>query len=177
MWMSDQERDFLLDKLSSTDVMLEYGSGSSTSMLQNCVKQLVSIEHHPGWYFKVKPELDSSVIYLLKEPDNPDWEQQYNEDLTKNVAGDDGSFEDFLSYVTAPTYMNIKFDKVLVDGRARVSCAWTAKNMLNTGGMIFVHDYGPLAKHPYLGYRSYYNKIDSFLRYHDHCETLYCFVK
>jgi hypothetical protein len=178
-WMDKEEQEFLMSFVTPETELLEYGSGSSTVVLQDKVKRMVSVEHHLDWFDKMSPQLKDNVTYLFQPPDNPQWENQYSlvseDSVRKNTAGDDGTFEDFNSYVMSPRNHG-KFDVVFVDGRARVACAWMATFLLkDENSRIFIHDFGPLTKHPHLPYRTYYDIAKNFLEEVDHVKTMYCF--
>ena len=178
-WTDPSEQEFLMSYVNSETDLLEYGSGSSTLVLQDKVKKLVSVEHHEGWYNELKPKLNANVLYIYAPPDNSDWENQYsivnNDSIRKNTAGDDGTFEDFNTYVMSPNGWG-KFDIVFVDGRARAACAWFATSLLkDENSRIFIHDFGPETKHPHLPYRTYYDIVNNFLEEEDHVKTMYCF--
>lgn len=175
-WTDPKEQEFLLNYLDPNYDMLEYGSGKSTIILQDKVRMLVSVEHHKGWYNVIKSQLSKpSVIYICAESNNFYWEDQFDKSGNKNVAGDDGTFEDFMTYVLSPIKYG-PYDIVFIDGRARVSCAaFAALKMLKPEGRIFIHDFGQEAKHPTLGYRTYYDQVLQFLEIEDHVGTMYRF--
>ena len=179
-WTDPAEQTFLMDRIKSHHSMLEYGSGSSTLILQNKVKHLVSIEHHEDWYNKLKPQLNKNVKYIYTPPNNLDWEAQFEQAATnqfrKNSKGDDGSFEDFADYILAPLRgKHGPFDIIFIDGRARACCAFASIFMLKPSGRIFIHDFGPEYKHPFLEYRTYYDLVFNFLKEVGHEKTMYCF--
>lgn len=174
-WTSLEEQRFLTDCLGKEHTMLEYGSGSSTIEIQDHVKHLVSVEHSRGWYNQVKTKLKDNVTYLLVEPNNINWEMQYDSFGIKNSAGDDGTFEDFSDYILSPMKY-APYDIVFIDGRARVACsAIAALNMLKPDGKIFIHDFGPKCSHPTLGYRKYYDIVLNWLEVVDSVGTMYQF--
>ena len=178
-WMKIEEQDFLLSFIKKDHTMLEYGSGNSTLILQRLVKKLVSIEHDKEWFNKINLQIQESVEYFLCEANNSQWENQFsfinNDTLIKNTKADDGGLEDFYSYILAPFKTGYKFDRIFIDGRARVACAFVSMFLLKPNGKIFIHDFGPNTKHPYLPYRTYYDIVYNFLEEVDHVDTMYCF--
>lgn len=177
-WTDPDEQAFLLGYIEENNCvnMLEWGSGHSTLILQDKVERLTSVEHHPDWYAILKSKIGKNVDYMYIPPNNPLWEQQFHPDGKKNPAGDDGSFEDFASYVLAPSRsMNASYDVVFIDGRARVACAWAAMHMLSPEGKIFIHDFGPEAPHPYLHHRTYYDVVSEWLEPVGRVKTMACF--
>jgi len=180
-WMDEAEQNFLLDYIENNNVksMLEWGSGDSTLTLQNKVERLTSVEHHLGWYNKLKPQLNENVEYIYAPPNNPDWEKQYNETGQKNAAGDDGTFTDFATYVHAPL-RNAPlegYDLIFVDGRARAACAFASQFFIRdySNSRIFIHDFGPEARHPSLGHRTYYDIVLEWLELDKQVKTMACF--
>jgi len=181
-WMDKEEQKFLLSYIKPTHKMLEWGSGNSTVYLQDKVNFLVSVEHHEGWWSEIAEKItNENVHYMLCPPDNPNWEKQYTRidgtTLQINEKGDDGGFEDFTKYVTAPIAhaAEKKFDIIFIDGRARVACAFASLFYLKKRGKIFIHDFGEEATHPELPYRTYYDSVLNFLDVVDHKKTMYCF--
>ena len=173
--MTDQEVEFLLKYCNKSTDLLEYGSGGSTLLLQNHVSSLVSVEHDPIWYNKIlENKLKDNVDYYLVEPNNKNWELQFNKDQTKNTKGDDGSFEDFFLYCIFPTSLSRLYNTVLIDGRARLACSYVASNLLKDDGVILIHDFGQKCYHKILEYRTYYDPVKELFDVVDNEETLYC---
>ncbi len=135
--------DLLLTK---EDIGLEYGSGRSTYHFAKLLGQLTSVEHHEEWYNIVestltenkidnvnlklilpnsayaKPNLSSVDDYFLDEGEYP---------------VKDAVFLDYFNFID--TILDNSLDFVLIDGRARVSCAKKAESKLKSGG-LFVLD-------------------------------------
>lgn len=137
MFNNQQEVDLLLNSLKSTDVVLEWGSGGSTLEIAKRVKELYSVEHDINWYYKVKNELPRNAhLYHV---------QRNHEE----ARGHDGTLEDYFDYVNFPKKLELKFDVIFIDGRARPHCAFMAYDLLKDGGVLFMHDY----RHPQEEYR------------------------
>lgn len=114
--------------------VLEWGCGASTLSIAPLVKDLVSIEHHFEWWYKIKQQVPDNVKLNLIHRNK------------READGHDGTLQDYYNYVTRPTTYG-KFDVIFIDGRARVECARVAVDMLNEGGVIFIHDmYDPNPK-------------------------------
>lgn len=109
---------------------------------------LISVEHHPTWYEKVKSLLKKynleNVVYhhIPKENENVvhantvnDFYKEHQITIKKiNLKAD------FKEYFQFPkNFPNNNFDFILVDGRARVECAYNSIPKLKKGG-IFVLD-------------------------------------
>uniref|UniRef100_A0A061RVM8 Uncharacterized protein n=1 Tax=Tetraselmis sp. GSL018 TaxID=582737 RepID=A0A061RVM8_9CHLO len=122
VWMHSEEQSLLLKYLTGSQVMLEWGSGGSTTYFSLWTQRYYSIEHNPEWYAKVRSKLNASLSSF----------QHVTYHLETVVSGFRGwkgalapaTFAQFHSYVKAPgrAFPEIVFlDRVLVDGRARVA--------------------------------------------------------
>lgn len=128
IWMSQEEIDLITSKLKSTDVMLEWGSGGSTTEFPKYVTKYYSIEHDPEWFGNVKKEAPDNVDYHLVELDKP------LTDPTQKTQ-----IQTYLDFVDT---LNVeKFDKVLIDGRGRGWCAEKVLPYLKEDSIVFIHDY------------------------------------
>jgi hypothetical protein len=148
--MSAAESLFLKRHISQEHVVLEYGSGSSTKEIAKLCHSIVSVEHNPEWFNTVINDLPKNANLLLREPDLP-----YAE------GGDDGTYEQFKNYITAPLTQG-PFDIILIDGRARIECAKFVKNVSKSDTMVFIHDFtSRLENHSYKEIFSYLTLIES----------------
>jgi len=129
MFTQKNEEDFFMNHINKDSIILEYGSGISTNEIAKLCKNITSIEHQENWYHKLKDQLLPNCELILKTPDLP-----YIE------GGHCGTYEEFKSYVEAPLDKG-PFDIILIDGRARVSCASIAKSISHDNTIIFIHDY------------------------------------
>lgn len=118
--------------------MLEWGSGYSTLWYSQFVNKYYSIEHHKEWHQDVQHLLqdrnNSKIHYVLSHvPDgHKGWPGGYEE----------GTEEQFREYVQAAASFNVKkFDRVLIDGRARAACIEFIIPYLTPDSVVFVHDY------------------------------------
>lgn len=92
--------------------VLEWGSGYSTAYFsQFCKCDWTSVEHHSGWAKTVKGWNLPNVTVI---------EAEQNSDRYFNI-------ED-------------KFDIIFIDGRNRRKCLIKAKELLNEGGIVLLHD-------------------------------------
>ena len=109
--------------------MLEYGSGISTfyhieNLLNASGGELVSVEHDPIWFRGMLASLQDAFGATATSQgldvrrNGVGVRLQY---LLRESSGQTGcgTFEEFESYITAPTG---RFDVVIVDGRARRAC-------------------------------------------------------
>jgi predicted O-methyltransferase YrrM len=96
-----------------SDRGIEWGSGRSTVWFAKKAQSLVSIEHHPDWFEKVRCKLTaarcSNVDYRL--------------------------MTDVFEYVNTG---GGPFDFALVDGIERDTCALRATDLLSRGGVLIV---------------------------------------
>jgi len=133
MMMPINEAQFFLDHIKKTDNVLEYGSGESTLEIAKLCNSILSIEHNPEWYEKVKSTLPDNAILILKEPNHP------------YVDGYEcGTYYQFENYIKEPwthCKKNIP-DIILVDGRARDHCVkFVVENICKFDTVIFIHDF------------------------------------
>lgn len=126
--MNKNEYTFIEKYLSQDDILLEWGSGNSTLYFSGIVDRVISIEHDIDYYYLVKNTIDSfniNNINLYYVPKN----------IGKNRE------EQFFDYIQFPIKNNLKFHKILIDGRARKYCAMNIHNYINEDVVIFIHDF------------------------------------
>jgi hypothetical protein len=95
--------------------VLEWGGGGSTLYWPARFPEVewVTIEHDQGWYDGLRARITENVTLLhLEVPDYCD--------VTATAVG--------------------RFDLIIVDGRERVRCLSNARNLLNAGGAVVLHD-------------------------------------
>lgn len=136
VWMSHHEQSLLESYLRPSDIMLEYGSGFSTLWYSQFVKKYYSIEHNQEWYEAISPEIYKlpNVQYMLSavEKGHLGWQGGFSE----------GTPQQFETYIKAVDEVhNVKFDRVLIDGRSRAACAKYILKFLHKDSIIFIHDY------------------------------------
>ena len=106
-------------------VVLEYGSGGSTLHFSRLVAQYYSIEHNTEWCGDVEMKikhLNLNVSYHCVPTNNG---------FEACPGGNNclSHYKDFTNYIEEPSKWGVKFDVVLIDGRARAQCA------------VFIRDY------------------------------------
>lgn len=142
--MQKSQRELIIQRLSPLDIMLEWGSGGSTIEFSNFVDKYYSIEHDEEWYEKVKGESkDNTFIYLVK-PNKKKWEKPVKRKQFKNYV-------EFVHKIVKE-HKILKFDKVLIDGRARNYCAEEVVKYLHRDSLVFVHDWQRLRYRKMLKY-------------------------
>ncbi|WP_078381386.1 O-methyltransferase [Sutcliffiella halmapala] len=101
--------------------ILEYGPGYSTKiMLQECPDaQITSIEHHIKWYEKAKKQFGKKINLVFEK--------------TSGYKS---------HYACWPLMQNKvpEYDLIFIDGRRRVECLAVGLEVLNTNGVIILHD-------------------------------------
>lgn len=132
--------------LQKDDKMLEWGSGGSTLFFSQFVDEYISIEHDKDWHKQIAKKIPKNVRYFLVKP---------NKKLTKKHKGNIEQLKDYVEKINEFD----KFDKILIDGRARVACAKEALNHLKKDGIVFVHDFWKRDR--YLQILKWYKEIGS----------------
>lgn len=127
---------------------LEWGSGGSTvDFLKRyaSIEKMVSVEHHPLWYEKVKAAAtDPRLSYFLKEGASEEPKAEFfglyraKRAAWRRRAETDRSV--FREYVDLPATLGMTFDCIFVDGRARNFCIEAGWELLERGGLMIVHD-------------------------------------
>jgi hypothetical protein len=114
-WMNYNIIAFLEERLDKQLILFEYGSGYSTLFYASHVSQVISVEYDPIWYNKIKYDLPSNAQILFRSLE----------------AGE---------YCQAILESHRLYDVVVIDGRERVCCAETAKQVLSPDGVILFDD-------------------------------------
>lgn len=134
---------YLLDQLLDGGKGLEFGSGRSTLFFSGMVEQLDSVEHHEAWYHKVneslsKKGIENTTLHFLpaeevfEMPDLSSEEQIFL--TTEKFPVKD---EIFLAYTgILDSFEDESLDFILVDGRARRTCALKAGQKLKPNGLL-----------------------------------------
>jgi predicted O-methyltransferase YrrM len=120
--LTKEANEYLENRLQPAFVGLEWGSGKSTVWLAPRVARLISVEHNPFWYERVRQKLRErkldNVAYY-KRPATPE--------AFKAVLDDLG---------------DVLLDFALVDGivRTREACALAAPARIRPGGILIIDD-------------------------------------
>ncbi len=138
-WTSPASIVIFRQLLSREMVGVEFGSGKSTAFFAQYIGHLTSIEHHKGWYEKVKQwmakrQIDN-VDYRLVEPDSE--EKSFPQNLIKYFPPYLETKKGFVDYVSELGKLkDSSIDFLLVDGRARTECGLIGIHKLKSGGML-----------------------------------------
>jgi hypothetical protein len=110
-WFTYSFLDAFSDRIPSDIRVFEYGSGMSTGWWAARVREVVSVEHHLQWYERIRSELpeNATVVYRNLE------DQAY----TRAILEQEGDF-----------------DLIIIDGRERVACTYTALQKITPSGVI-----------------------------------------
>ena len=135
-FMTDEEIDTIdgaIDKILHNKgkiSCLEWGSGMSTIYYCQKLKgrnfTWDSVEYNPDWLKEVEKYTDSLADIALFDYGG------YTRDTLRKVC-----MKDYIDY---PKTLNKKFDLVIIDGRCRMKCLEVAQEILDKGGLIYVHD-------------------------------------
>ena len=130
--MTKNEIECIEKYLTPTDIMLEWGAGGSTLYFSKKVKRYVSVEDSRAWYRRVLKTLSKNNNLKSKT---------YMLNIISNEAR---SFptrkQEFKDYIEIVHKLNAKWDKVLLDGRARVYCGIEVIPYLKDDSIVFLHD-------------------------------------
>jgi predicted O-methyltransferase YrrM len=153
MFTNPAEQEFFISHLKSSHRVLEYGSGYSTNEIAQRVKEIISIEHQQTWYDTLITQMSKNCTLILCPPSLP-----YTE------GGHDGTYEEFKEYIESPLNKGV-FDIILIDGRARVSCASVCKNISHLNTLVFIHDFQRPEYLEVLNYLELIDMVDSMAKF------------
>lgn len=142
--MRRPEVDLLLSYLKPTDTYLEFGASATTLSFPFLVHQAYSIEHDTHVCKLISDELqrDKNLSKKLRAfcairpaEDSPKW--------GRTSQFEEGSYRLFEDYVDFPiaNLSHVRFDHVLINGRARVACALRILPLLKPTSLLFFHDF------------------------------------
>lgn len=145
-WMDNREIKLIESYLTKDDIMLEWGCGGSTLYFPKFVNKYYSIEHNKEWFEKIKKEVFDNVNINYVSNNLP------RTHPTKK--------EQFLDYINSVDNLGVnKFDKVLIDGRARNFCAEKIIPYLKEDSVVFIHDFWK--RYRYHNVFNWYKEVDS----------------
>jgi hypothetical protein len=129
--MHEHEYRFVEKYLTKDDIFLEYGSGNSTLYFSDYVKKVISLEHDVDYYNMIKKCIDAyaaSNIDLYHVPPTI---------RDKKIK----RYDQLKDYIEFPIKQGFKFNKILIDGRARKECALFIYDHISDNDIIFIHDF------------------------------------
>src|SRR4051794_12303152 len=117
--------------------VFEYGSGASTVWLARRAGEVHSVEHDRGWAELLRPRLAPFSNVTLHEV------EAVPSSTPLAPSGRRGSQHlDFADYVSTIERVGGRFDLVIIDGRARMSCLATAWKLTSPHGLVVVDNSG-----------------------------------
>lgn len=129
--MNEWEYRFIEKYLEPNDVLLEWGSGNSTIYWSGLVSKVISIEHDIDWINDLSKVIDA---YGIK-----------NVELHHVPAHSPNPipcrYEQFKDYINYPNKKKFKYNRVLIDGRARKYCAKAIWEKVSDDCILFIHDF------------------------------------
>lgn len=158
--MRRPEADLLMSYLRPSDVYLEYGASGTTLAFPMLVRQSFAIEHDAQVCSGISSEMHRHPALAARlrafcatvPPGRAGWalRSQFEE----------GTYRAFHNYVDFPrtNLSNVKFDRVLINGRARVACALRILPQLRPTSLVFFHDYFLRPKH-YSSVLTYFEEV------------------
>lgn len=145
-WLTYRATKWLGSYLKPSMRVFEYGSGGSTLFFAKRVKQVVSVEHNPEWFYLIEKILRqmeiSNVEYFLREPE--EMEQEHKTDsidpysYTSRFQNKFNQMSFYKYVIMMENYPDEYFDLVLIDGRARPSCIMHAVKKVKDNGVIIL---------------------------------------
>jgi SAM-dependent methyltransferase len=129
-WLTPSAITAIQGLLKPNDIGFEFGSGRSTIWLGGRVRLLYSVEHSPGWYNRVRDQLERAKLMH---------KVNYHLALNSGHIGNDFAAPDDHPYLRAMAEMpDDHFDFVLVDGIMRLSCLRLSVRKLKPGGILIL---------------------------------------
>jgi len=115
-WVTYSFIDFIKERITKTQHIFEYGSGSSTIFYAERAGKVTSVEHDKGWFDKVKGTSPANAEMIFCELHR------------------DGE------YARKAMLLDKKFNIIIVDGRDRVNCCKYSLEALSPDGVIILDD-------------------------------------
>lgn len=164
--------------MKEADMVLEWGSGYSTSYFSKHVKKYVSIEHNPEWFRNVVNSLPHNVEYYLVQRNDPDRRDEVLDSVAPKVLrkcdrtiiregiahmpciGGGQDWHSYMNYIKKPLDLPYRnYDVIFIDGRSRAMCGYVALELLAEDGVVIYHDFNNRER--YHGILDFYDIIDS----------------
>lgn len=162
-WIRSLDEDYLLkykcpwivfdaiDYLNTVNLrntyIFEYGSGGSTLFWLAKNAFVVSVEHDPSWFHKMKKEIINAVDidyrFVLPEPDiaRPFNQSDYSDPdhyLSSEYERIQCNYESYIRQIDE--FPDQYFDVVFIDGRARPSGIKHGAEKVKVGGLLIIDD-------------------------------------
>lgn len=142
--MHRAEVDLISSYLRPTDVYVEYGSGGSTINFSPLVARAYSVEHNCEWADFITRSVREHVHHAAYSNLNihcvsitPGFREWGTHSFYEHA-----NYKQFREYVDAvDTFKEPSFDRVFIDGRARLACALKVLPYLKPDSLVFIHDF------------------------------------
>jgi hypothetical protein len=142
-WVTFGARRALERILTPSSQVFEFGTGGSTIFFAQRARQVVAVEHDPGWFelveAAVRPYANVELILVEPAPMSPEVATLDVRHYTSTDERYRGQW--FRDYVrTIERFPDGHFDVVLVDGRCRVESFVHGSRKVRPGGWIVLDD-------------------------------------
>ena len=161
MSFSHEQYVFMTNLLKSNCNFLEYGSGNSTLLFSYFAKKYISIEHNHDWYQKINSEIKKYNLHFVDHIYVPAADNQPHSYMDLEEYNLSNGQLLFFDYIRHPKKLNLNFDYVFIDGRARVHCCNFIKKFLKKDSLVFFHDWGRDYYHSVLDKYNLVNQLDN----------------
>jgi len=163
-WMHLSEINLILRFLNNQHSMLEWGCGGSTILFSKYVKDYYSIEHNKEWYQQVNDKIISNNLQNINFHHVPT-DDGIEKDFLPETEGKLLSHKDrYKTYSKYPLQWDIKFDRILIDGRARQFCVEECIPLLKQDSLVFFHDFWMNGRDRYRDAAlKYFNEVASII--------------
>lgn len=129
--MFEHEYKFIEGYLNNEDILLEWGSGSSTLYFSGIVKKVISIEHDIDWINTINTTTKAYNVDNIEIHHIP----------AHSPNPIPCRYEQFKDYIEYPKKMGFIPTKILIDGRARKYCAKSIYDSIDDSVIVFIHDF------------------------------------
>jgi predicted O-methyltransferase YrrM len=112
--------------------IFEYGSGSSTLFFEDYFNEVYSVEHDSLWYQVINKNIKTAKVKLI-----PPKKTKFPKIKSRKIGYKNLDFSDYVNYIKS---LDMKFDIIFIDGRARQDCLLIAMDYINPNGIIILDD-------------------------------------
>lgn len=142
-WIVFKMTDYIKKVINKKMSVFEYGMGGSTLFFSDRVAKIISIEHNPSWYYKMRKILKKNRFhnyecFLVKPTIISSASKSTNKYCSSSLEYRNKSFERYVK--TIDKYDDASFDIVLIDGRSRSACITHAVKKIKEGGFLILDD-------------------------------------
>ena len=150
-WFTYPALSMLKKLVNKNHRVFEFGAGNSTLWWANQVREIVAVEHDKEWAKHIQDQIGpKGEVHSVPMDSNIDEGEShlirrfFDKGLTPPLSEDNDrnmraglTTKPFVGYAAKLlAYPNSYFNIIVVDGMARVLCAWLAANRLDSDGFI-----------------------------------------